>query len=114
MEGTENQLFEGAENAGLCKYAFLIYEFFRFDRLVDEELRRRRDSFQVMLEPITSDPDLLQAVDHYIRAENIDTFTGAVRAAEAAAAKAQPDQIEEAAVQGARGFQVIFKIILRH
>lgn len=59
-----------------------------------------------MLDPVTSDVELIKAVNHLLHAENADTFHGAVRAAEEAAAKAPPDQAEEAAVAGARGYQV--------
>lgn len=70
------------------------------------ELKRQRDSEHIMLEPVTSDVELIKAVNHLAHAESADMFNGAVKAAEEAAAKASPEKAEEAAVAGAKEYQV--------
>ncbi|KAK4886558.1 hypothetical protein RN001_002829 [Aquatica leii] len=51
------------------------------------------------------DTELLIAVDKLAKAEAMCTFEGAVRAAEAAAASAPPEYVEEAAAAGAHSFE---------
>lgn len=49
--------------------------------------------------------EILEACDKLAKAQAIDSFKGAVRAAEEAAANAPPEYAEEAAAAGARGYQ---------
>ncbi|XP_067002692.2 uncharacterized protein [Anabrus simplex] len=53
------------------------------------------------------DSDFQRAVERLARAEASCHFDGAVRAAEAAAAKAPPELREEAALEGARNYQAM-------
>ncbi|GLV43467.1 hypothetical protein CBL_04009 [Carabus blaptoides fortunei] len=77
----------------------------KFDRLVSEELKRRHDPANVLVGATTSDVNLLEAVDHLVRAEAVDNFAGTVRAAEEAAASVPPELAEEAAVAAAKDYQ---------
>lgn len=78
----------------------------KFDRTVNEELRRRKDAGNVLVGATTSDVNVQKAVAHLAKAETANLFAGAVHAAEMAAANVDPTKAEEAAAEGARSFQV--------
>lgn len=83
----------------------------KFDRTVNEELRRHKDTGNVLVGATTSDVNVQEAVAHLAKAETANLFAGAVQAAELAAATVDPERAEEAAAEGARTFQVCHHFI---
>lgn len=57
--------------------------------------------------------ELNEAVDKLAKAQAMDQFEGAVKAAERAAEEAPPEYAEEAAAAGARGFQAELTSIIQ-